>query len=145
MTTATIITLLFISFTKTTHSTNLTMNSNFKYEILNSKIAELRKSDINNPFDSVYAVCNDPKQLCQDGKCCAMKDKSGFGCCPYPDGTCCPKLGRCCASGYKCTSQKTINWIKNTFGHRISQQFHCIFDYSIFYHTFHILNPPKYS
>lgn len=111
-------------------STNITNDQNaaFEYIIINTQQAELRKKQF-GPFESIYSVCNDPTQVCQDAKCCPMKDQSGYGCCPFRNGICCPKLGRCCRSGYKCISEESLDWMNTLFGEQFTKRFHCILDY----------------
>lgn len=49
---------------------------------------------------------NDGREMCPDGKmectdhmtCCALQDGS-YGCCPFPNATCCSDKLHCCPSG----------------------------------------------
>jgi len=45
-------------------------------------------------------VCPDGSQCNSESSCC--KSSSGYGCCPYTDGTCCDDLVNCCPSGWVC-------------------------------------------
>ena len=89
------------------------------------------------------SICEDTSQVCKNGKCCPMRNSdavSKYGCCPYPNGVCCPHIGRCCKDGYQCISPETVDLLNNIFtigglvqsGESISSRFHCIVDFEVF-------------
>jgi len=52
-----------------------------------------------------------PNESCKDGSacpsgntCCEL-ESGGYGCCPYPEATCCEDKEHCCPNGYKCDLQ----------------------------------------
>ncbi len=49
-------------------------------------------------------VCPDGERRCEDDQTCCESISSGYhyGCCPYPNGTCCNDEEHCCPEGYTC-------------------------------------------
>lgn len=101
------------------------------------------------PLDpNLSSICEDPKtgeetnQQCVKGKCCPMEEEGRFGCCPYPNGMCCPNVGRCCKGGYKCVSPGFAEFMKSTFGETISHRFHCVIDLESFHFSDLWSGPP---
>ncbi|CAF1261304.1 unnamed protein product [Adineta steineri] len=56
-----------------------------------------------NSQSSVSTIqCPDEKSLCpEETTCCQLNDGS-YGCCPYPDASCCSDKIHCCGNGYSC-------------------------------------------
>ena len=108
-----------------------------EYKVINQKHAETRRAanEFGLGFDSVFTVCDDATEVCLDGKCCPMPDLGAPGCCPYPDGVCCPHLGRCCRPGYQCASKREIDWLNSAFGMFVAEKFHCVLDYRLLKHA----------
>ena len=102
-----------------------------EYRVINKKNAETRlaANGFGLEIDSVFTVCDDAAEMCQDGKCCPTPALGAPGCCPYPDGVCCPHLGRCCRPGYQCASKQEIDWLESAFGMFVAEKFHCVVDY----------------
>jgi hypothetical protein len=51
----------------------------------------------------VFADC--PDGTCPDGDTCCQLQDGSWGCCPYPQATCCSDHQHCCPNGYQCDLQ----------------------------------------
>eukprot|EP00730_Choanoeca_flexa_P012189 TRINITY_DN3600_c0_g1_i1.p1 TRINITY_DN3600_c0_g1~~TRINITY_DN3600_c0_g1_i1.p1 ORF type:complete len:367 (+),score=42.60 TRINITY_DN3600_c0_g1_i1:2-1102(+) len=47
-------------------------------------------------------VCPDNKSSCGENTTCCMLSASGYGCCPFPNATCCADQSHCCPQNYTC-------------------------------------------
>ncbi|XP_042910902.1 progranulin-like isoform X1 [Parasteatoda tepidariorum] len=54
---------------------------------------------------SELIICPDHSQ-CQDSMTCCQLKNNKYGCCQYPNATCCPDGLHCCKNGYKCDEGK---------------------------------------
>jgi len=71
------------------------------------------------PFRQVGDVqCPDGQSSCPDGTTCCQLASGGYGCCPYPNATCCTDKAHCCPNGYQCNLQKQ-QCVKSTAGGRL--------------------------
>jgi hypothetical protein len=50
-------------------------------------------------------TCPDQKSQCPSGTTCCELASGGYGCCPYPQATCCTDKQHCCPNGYTCDLQ----------------------------------------
>lgn len=46
--------------------------------------------------------CSDGETHCTDGQTCCKLTSGEYGCCPYPNATCCSDGDHCCPGGYSC-------------------------------------------
>ncbi len=62
---------------------------------------------IYDPFDDsgtqVISLCTDSSYCPNSYKCCYVQPmRNGWGCCPYPDGNCCPNQRTCVPNDQSC-------------------------------------------
>jgi len=55
-------------------------------------------------FKVLDVTCQDGSS-CKDGSTCCQLASGGYGCCPYPQATCCSDKKSCCPNGYTCDLQ----------------------------------------
>lgn len=48
------------------------------------------------------AQCPDKKSVCPGSTTCCALSGGQYGCCPYPEATCCKDGAHCCPNGYQC-------------------------------------------
>ena len=83
-------------------------------------------------------VCSDLETLCPGHACCMM-NSGKYGCCPYPNGVCCPNKKQCCPKGYECIGwpNKVRSMIEQMFGFQTEIQVRCRLNIKNFlYETF---------
>ncbi|XP_015244830.1 PREDICTED: granulins [Cyprinodon variegatus] len=67
------------------------------------------KSLKNEPVPAAVAViCPDGKSSCPDGYTCCQLSSGEYGCCPYPEATCCKDHFHCCPSNTTCDLEHEV-------------------------------------
>ena len=49
-------------------------------------------------------VCPGGQSECPTGTTCCKLSSGSYGCCPFPNATCCADMQHCCPSGFKCNT-----------------------------------------
>uniref|UniRef100_F6QWT8 Granulin n=1 Tax=Monodelphis domestica TaxID=13616 RepID=F6QWT8_MONDO len=73
------------------------------------------------PAKTVQEVKCDGEMSCPDGNTCCLLPSGRWGCCPFPEATCCEDHIHCCPHGYTCDTKAGIckqgvynePWLKN--------------------------------
>ncbi|KAI5097065.1 granulin-a isoform X1 [Silurus meridionalis] len=69
------------------------------------KVASRPIDGLKVPESKLSDVSCDDTVACPDGTTCCKDVKGGWGCCPFPEATCCEDGENCCPKGYVCRDQ----------------------------------------
>jgi len=72
----------------------------YRYVPMLKKTPPMRTNNTNDNLKDI--ICPDKKSECLSGTTCCLLRSGEYGCCPFPEATCCDDKIHCCPNGYKC-------------------------------------------